>query len=291
MSCGKIAVFYIAVAMQLLHFSILFIIGMFLMGVGLASDYALKLNGDFVQGGLVFGQLESKAKITINDRKVRVSKDGEFIIGFGRDYPKQAVLTIDYINGQSIEHELKISQREYKVQRIDGLPNAQVNPDKQTLVRIKQELARIRKARELDDDRLDFKQGFIWPTKGPITGVYGSQRILNGEPRQPHYGIDVAAPIGTPVIAPASGIVTYTENMYFSGWTMVLDHGYNLSSSFLHLDKILVQVGDRIDQGEIIALVGASGRVTGPHLDWRMNWHAQRIDPGLLMQNQKNSKN
>ena len=277
--------------MQLHYSSLLFVIGMFLSGIVFAPDHALKLSGDFVQGGLVFGQLKSKAKITINDRKVRISKDGEFIIGFGRDYPKQAILTIDYINGQSIEHELKISQREYKVQRIDGLPNAQVNPDKQTLVRIKQEQARIRKARELDDDRLDFKQGFIWPTKGPVTGVYGSQRILNGEPRQPHYGIDVAAPIGTPVIAPASGIVTYTENMYFSGWTLVLDHGYNLSSSFLHLDKILVQVGDHIDQGEIIALVGASGRVTGPHLDWRMNWHTQRLDPGLLMQNQINSKN
>lgn len=277
--------------MHLLNSSFLIVIGTFLAGVGFASDYTLKLNGNFIQGGLVFGQLESKANITINDRNVRVSENGEFIIGFGRDYPKQAILLIDYINGQSIQHELQISQREYKVQRIDGLPNAQVNPDKETLIRIQQEQASIRKAREFDDDRLDFKQGFIWPTKGPITGVYGSQRILNGEPRQPHYGIDVAAPIGTPVIAPASGIVTYTENLYFSGWTLVLDHGYNLSSSFLHLDKILVQVGDRIAQGEIIALVGASGRVTGPHLDWRMNWHAQRIDPGLLMKNKKNSKN
>ena len=278
--------------MHLLYSSFLIVIGTLLAGVGFVSDHTLKLNGDFIQGGLVFGKLaSSKAKITINDHNIRVSENGEFIIGFGRDYPKQANLTIDYLNGQSIQHELQISQREYKVQRIDGLPNAQVNPDKETLVRIKQEQVSIRKARELDDDRLDFKQGFIWPTKGSITGVYGSQRILNGEPRQPHYGIDVAAPIGTPVIAPASGIVTYTENMYFSGWTLVLDHGYNLSSSFLHLDKILVQVGDRIAQGEIIALVGASGRVTGPHLDWRMNWHTQRIDPGLLMKDQKNSKN
>ncbi|MEJ2115346.1 MAG: M23 family metallopeptidase [Gammaproteobacteria bacterium] len=131
---------------------------------------------------------------------------------------------------------------------------------------------------------MDFKAGFIWPVKGPITGVFGSQRILNGEPRQPHYGIDVASPAGTTVVSPAAGVVTYADDMYFSGGTLVLDHGHNLSSSFLHLKKILVQVGDRVEQGENIALVGSTGRVTGAHLDWRMNWHEQRIDPGLLME-------
>ncbi len=256
----------------------------------MAADNTFKLNGDFIQGGLVYGQVTPGAKVIVNDYEVRVSKSGDFIIGFGRDYPSRAILKFIYSNGSSKQHELKIAQREYKIQRIDGLPNAQVNPDADTLVRIKQEQREIRLARNMDEGRLDFKQKFIWPTKGPITGVYGSQRILNGQPRQPHYGIDVAAPVGTSVVAPAAGVVSYVDDMYFSGWTVVLDHGHRLSSSFLHLDKVLVQVGDRVQQGETIALVGATGRVTGAHLDWRMNWHTQRIDPGLLVENEDNSK-
>ena len=248
-----------------------------------AIDYVLNLNGDFTQGGLVFGQVAPGSKVIINDQAIRVSDSGDFVIGFGRDYPEQATIKVKFKDGSSRQQILNILQRKYKIQRIDGLPNEQVNPGQETMARIKQEQANIRKARDLDNDRLDFKQGFIWPVKGPITGVYGSQRILNGKPRQPHYGIDVAAPTGTAVVAPAPGIVTYAENMFFSGWTLVLDHGHNLSSSFLHLDKILTQVGEYVEQGETIALVGATGRVTGAHLDWRMNWYSQRIDPGLLM--------
>lgn len=249
----------------------------------LAAESFPDLKGDFIQGGLVHGKVAPGAKIQLNDLQVRVSANGEFVIGFGRDYPANAVLTVSTIDGNVQSHKLQITQRKYKIQHIDGLPNAQVNPDEQTLVRIKQESKSILQARTLDEDRMDFKAGYIWPTKGPITGVFGSQRILNGEPRQPHYGIDIAAPVGTVVVAPAAGVVSYADNMYFSGGTLVLDHGHRLSSSFLHLEKILVQVGDRVEQGEKIALVGATGRVTGAHLDWRMNWHDQRIDPGLLM--------
>jgi len=248
-----------------------------------AGEELPKLSGNFVQGGLVFGQVARGASVKINDHLVRVSDNGEFIIGFGRDYPATATLIIVNQDGSESEHSLQIEQRKYNIQRIDGLPKAQVNPDEKTLERIKQENKSIAQARSLDEERMDFSNGFIWPAKGPITGVFGSQRILNGEPRQPHYGIDIAAPTGTPVLAPAAGIVTYTSDMYFSGGTLVLDHGHRLSSSFLHLDKILVKVGDEIEQGEKIALVGATGRVTGAHLDWRMNWYGQRIDPGLLM--------
>lgn len=248
-----------------------------------ASEFDPQLQGDFIQGGLVHGKVTPNSTLKINGHMVRVSKNGEFIIGFGRDYPARSILIIVTPGGVEYEHAIQIAQREYKIQRIDGLPKAQVNPDKQALLRIKQESKQISKARSLDEDRMDFKAGFIWPTKGPISGVFGSQRILNGEPRQPHYGIDVVAPVGTKVVAPAAGVVTYVDDMYFSGGTLVLDHGHNLSSSFLHLEKILVQVGDYVQQGEKIALVGATGRVTGAHLDWRMNWHAQRIDPGLLM--------
>jgi len=249
----------------------------------LALDESLKLNGDFTQGGLVRGAVIPGNKVILDGRSVRVSDDGEFIIGFGRDYPRETVLTIISIEGNKSEYVLQIAQREYKIQRINGLPKAQVNPNEEILKRIKLESADIRKARNVDDARTDFDTIFKWPVKGPVTGVYGSQRILNGEPRQPHYGLDVAAPVGTAVFAPASGVVTYAASMYFSGGTLVLDHGHNLSSSFLHLEKILVQVGDKVEQGDKIALVGATGRVTGPHLDWRMNWREQRIDPGLLV--------
>lgn len=248
-----------------------------------AGEYDPQLQGDFIQGGLVQGKVAPDSRLKINDHTVRVSVNGEFIIGFGRDYPVKSVLTVITPSGVEHEHAIHVSQREYKIQRIDGLPKAQVNPDQQALQRISQESKQISKARRLDEDRMDFKAGFIWPTKGLISGVFGSQRILNGEPRQPHYGIDVVAPVGTPVVAPAAGVVSFADDMYFSGGTLVLDHGHRLSSSFLHLEKILVQVGDRVEQGEKIALVGATGRVTGAHLDWRMNWHGQRIDPGLLM--------
>jgi len=269
--------------MYLLLQSILFVLVSLTASSLCAEDSFLQLQGDLIQGGLVFGKAAPGSTISINNHTVRVSATGEFVIGFGRDYPTSAVLTVTSEKGSEQKHVLKIAQREYKIQRIDGLPNAQVNPDEKALIRIKQESKAIKKSRSLDDDRIDFNAGFIWPTKGPITGVYGSQRILNGEPRQPHYGIDVAAPVGTAVVAPAAGVVSYAEDMYFSGGTLVLDHGHNLSSSFLHLEKILVHVGERVAQGDIIALVGATGRVTGAHLDWRMNWHEQRIDPGLLM--------
>lgn len=255
-----------------------------------ADNGLLELSGDFVQGGLVFGQVDPGTSVKINGHSVRVAENGKFLLGFGRDYPETAILYTINQQGIKQQQKLQIAKREYKIQRINGLPDAQVNPKQETLERIKQERKSITQARSLDDDRMDFTTGFIWPVKGLITGVFGSQRILNGKARQPHYGIDVAAPTGTPVMAPAAGIVTYTGDMYFSGGTLVLDHGHNLSSSFLHLDKILVKVGDRIKQGEKIALVGATGRVTGAHLDWRMNWHRQRIDPGLLMHEPSESK-
>ncbi len=269
--------------MRLLHLFILILCVYFISHSLYAGDDTLELSGNFIQGGLVVGKVISGSRVKINDHMVRISEDGEFVIGFGRDYPASSTLTVLELDGSERHHALKIVQREYKIQHIDGLPKAQVSPDEKTLVRIKQENKKISQARRMDEARMDFKTEFIWPCKGPITGVFGSQRILNGEPRQPHYGIDVAAPVGTPVVAPAAGVVSYVGDMYFSGGTLVLDHGHRLSSSFLHLEEVLVQLGQRVEQGEKIALVGATGRVTGAHLDWRMNWHGQRIDPGLLM--------
>ncbi len=266
----------------------MFAIYSFLLSPILYADEGLiSLQGNFIQGGLVFGQVKPGAVVRIDTRTVRVSKNGDFIIGFGRNHPAISLLTIDAGSAEKFVHKIKIEVREYDVQHIAGLPDKKVNPDPEILERIRNEAAAIAKARSRDDSRLDFKDKFIWPVKGPITGVYGSERILNGEPRQPHYGIDIAAPTGTKVLAPAAGIVTYiNKEMYFSGGTLVLDHGHNLSSSFLHLHKIHVKLGDRIQQGQMFAEVGATGRATGPHLDWRMNWKQQRIDPSLLINQQ-----
>ena len=255
-----------------------------LFATAFAGSDQISLTGDFIQGGLVYGNVAPDSKVIINNHGIRVSTEGEFIIGFGRDYPAETILTIQSRDGSEYFHKIKIAAREYSIQSIDGLPDKKVTPDPEALQRIQRESKEIARARSFDDDRMDFDTNYIWPAKGPISGVYGSQRILNGQARRPHYGIDIVAPIGSSVIAPAAGVVTYVnDDMYFSGGTLVLDHGHNLTSSFLHLHRIFVKVGDRVEQGQEIAQVGATGRVTGPHLDWRMNWHQQRLDPGLLM--------
>lgn len=175
-----------------------------------------------------------------------------------------------------------MKKRRYRIQRVDGLPPKTVTPSAKYLERIRLEAKKIRLARQRNDMRTDFLSGFVWPVIGPISGVYGSQRILNGQPRQPHFGVDIAMPVGTPVVSPAPGVVSFVHNMYFSGKTLVVDHGHGLSSSFLHLKRILVKVGQHVVKGQRIAEVGASGRATGAHLDWRMNWFQHRIDPQLL---------
>jgi murein DD-endopeptidase MepM/ murein hydrolase activator NlpD len=170
------------------------------------------------------------------------------------------------------------------VQRIDGLPPRQVTPPQEVLDRIRVENIEIGKARANDTPQAWFAGGFVWPAIGPISGVYGSQRILNGKPRQPHYGVDVAMPTGTPVRAPAPGRVTLAENdLYFTGGTVILDHGHGVTSAFLHMSKVHVQVGDVLGQGDLLGEIGATGRVTGAHLDWRVNWFKVRIDPELVV--------
>ncbi|MCB1751307.1 MAG: M23 family metallopeptidase [Gammaproteobacteria bacterium] len=271
---------------------------LFLLFVAVTATPAgarLSLSGPLVQGGLVTGKSDSGVKVTIDGAPVRVSEEGYFLIGFDRDHGAVSQVKVVYPDGRIESRTLKIKKRDYDIQRIDGLPKRKVTPEKIDYERIRRETEAIKQARKQDDPRTDFLQGWIWPVEGPISGVYGSQRVLNGKPRRPHYGVDIAAPVGTPVKAPADGIVTLVHpDMFYSGATLVLDHGHKLSSSFLHLNRTLVKAGDRIHKGDIIAEVGATGRVTGAHLDWRMNLRNARIDPQLLvgaMPAQKSDRN
>ena len=250
-----------------------------------AADTGVRLDGPRIQGGLLRGQVPPGSAVEFEGEAVRVSKDGWFLVGFGRDAPPKAELVVVFPDGRRERQELTVERREYAIQRIDGLPPGKVTPrSDEDLARIMAEIRMTKRARAIDAPRTDFLSGFRWPIKGRISGVYGSQRILNGEPRRPHFGIDIAAPTGTRVAAPADGVVTLVHpDMFFSGGTMIVDHGHGLSSAFLHLSRILVEKGQRVAQGETIAEVGSTGRSTGPHLDWRMNLFGRRIDPALLV--------
>jgi len=241
------------------------------------------IDGTWQQGALIKGRVEPGTLLSFLNRDVRVSAKGEFVIGLGRDAKALAVLTSS-LNGIETRHEYAVESREYRIQRVDGVPSKTVNPNKAQVDRSRAEGKLVWAARQRDEARTDFLVDFQWPLLGPITGVYGSQRVYNGEPRRPHFGVDVAAPTGTRVRAPAPGLVTLVhDNMFFSGGTLMVDHGHGLSSAFIHLSKILVEPGQEVVQGQEIAEVGATGRVTGPHLDWRMSWFDQRIDPQLLV--------
>ncbi len=261
------------------------------LGVGLLGFYvppvfseAMSFEGQMIQGGLLQGKVAKGATVKVDGKKVRVSPEGFFLVGFGRDAAKEVEVAVIDHNGKVDKKVLSVERRTYKIQRVDGLPPRKVNPKKRDVARIQADVRLAKEARTLDDPRTDFLGGFIWPTIGRISGVYGSQRVLNGEPRRPHFGIDIAVPTGTPVVAPADGVITLVHNdMFFSGGTMFLDHGHGLSSAFLHLHKILVKKGEHVKKGDVIAEVGATGRVTGPHLDWRINLFQQRLDPQLLV--------
>ena len=243
-----------------------------------------ELKGDFVQGGLVFGKTDPDTKIILNDRLVTVTPDGRFVIGFGRDAPETAVFQSVAADGKRLVRTLKIEKRKYRIQRIDGLPPKMVSPSPAALLRIKAEGKVIRDARAVFTPVAHFAGGFIWPAKGRISGVYGSQRILNGEPRRPHLGIDIAAPAGTPVIAAAPGRITLANtDMYFTGGTVIIDHGHGLSTVYSHLSAVSARLGQMVKQGELIGKIGSTGRSTGPHLDWRVNWFQERLDPALLV--------
>ncbi|MCL4409770.1 MAG: M23 family metallopeptidase [Gammaproteobacteria bacterium] len=243
-----------------------------------------ELRGQFVQGGMVVGQTDAGNQVTINGQPLKVSADGLFVFGIGRDDVEPIVLAVATKAGKRWRQTFTIGTRKFDIQRVDGLPQQTVTPDPDTQARIAEDNRKIGAARSQVSARTDFNTDWIWPAEGRITGVYGSQRILNGEPRAPHWGLDIANVTGTPVYAPAAGVVRLAEpDLVLSGGTIIVDHGHDIFSSFLHLHAIHVNVGDEIQPGDLIGEIGATGRATGPHLDWRMNWGSVRIDPELLL--------
>jgi murein DD-endopeptidase MepM/ murein hydrolase activator NlpD len=244
----------------------------------------LQLKGEMTQGSLIRGQVPVGHQVWLNDIPLKISTDGYFAFGFGRDAKSTQQIKWSDDKGELHIKLLKLQVRIYDIQKIEGIPSQYVSPPKEVSERIKRDNQLVAIARTLNDDRSDFYQDFIWPAAGPISGVYGSQRVFNGTPKRPHFGVDVASPTGSPVHAPADGIVTlFVADMYYSGGTMIIDHGHGVSSTFLHLSKGHVAAGTSVKQGDLVAEIGATGRATGAHLDWRINWFKERLDPALLV--------
>ncbi len=242
------------------------------------------LGGAVEQGALVRGQAPPGAAVALDGKYIRVAPDGQFIFGLSRDALAHASLAVVYPDGHTETRDLTVAPRQYEIQRINNLPPQMVTPDPAVMERIKREREEIITARATESDQLFFEVGFEWPVTGPISGVYGSQRILNGEPRAPHLGVDVAAPIGTPIRAAASGTVSLAEHdLYFTGGTVIVDHGYGLSTIYQHLSRLDVATGAKVEQGQVIGAVGATGRVTGPHLHWGVNWYGIALDPQRIV--------
>ena len=253
-------------------------------GASPASAAGINLEGIAIQGSLMIGRVEVGAKLWLDDVPVPVAKNGEFLLGFGRDAGRQARIKVTFADGRTASRLLRIEQREFKIERIDGLEPKKVTPSPEDLKRIRAEKALINEARARFTEKSYFRSGFIWPVQGRVSGVYGSQRVLNGEARAPHLGVDIAAPKGSLVVAAADGVVSLAYNgMFFSGNVMVIDHGLGLGSIYAHLERLLVKEGQRVEQGQPIATVGATGRVTGPHLHWGINLFRVGLDPALLV--------
>lgn len=236
------------------------------------------------QGALVFGKVPAGSTVRYGDRTLRATGYGTVVFGVGRD--AQGPLTVEVVHpdGHRTSATIAVTLRDWPVEHVSGLPPKTVNPPPATAERIRREQALVTAARERDDDRADFAQTFVWPLQGRISGRFGNARVYNSQPGSGHSGMDIAAPAGTPVKAPAAGVVTFAApDLYLTGGTVLLDHGFGVSSNFLHLSRLDVAVGDRVEQGQVIGAVGATGRATGPHLHWGMNWFDVRVDPLLVL--------
>jgi murein DD-endopeptidase MepM/ murein hydrolase activator NlpD len=244
----------------------------------------VQLTGEIKQGGLIVGKTSPTNKVYFNDRLLKVSNAGDFVFGFGRDDVEAHILKVVEPNGETEQRTLTPTKREYKIQRVNGIAKKIMDPDPKAVARAKEDSKQVKAARKTDSELVEFAGGFIPPIKGVVTGVYGSQRVYNGVPKTPHFGLDYAGKKGDPVKAPATGVVVLNvPDMFYSGGTMIIDHGHGINSTFLHLSDSYVKVGEKVEQGQVVAAVGSTGRSTGPHLDWRVNWFDMRLDPALAL--------
>ena len=253
--------------------------------VGQLVDQRVVFPASVSQGALVIGKVPAGSQVRHGGRTLRVSNYGTVVFGVGRDEAGPLQVRVRLADGREEAHAIAVARRDWPVERVNGVPPKTVNPPPAIAERIKREQAQVTAARTRDDERTDFAQSFIWPVQGRISGRFGNARVYNGQPGAGHSGMDIAAANGTPVKAPAAGVVTFANpDLYLTGGTLLLDHGFGISSNFLHLSRIDVKVGDRIEQGQVIGAVGATGRATGPHLHWGMNWFDVRIDPLLVLE-------
>lgn len=260
----------------------LFTILLFLSGRVAAES--LSLQGPIEQGGIVTGTVERGAKVTLDGRELALSQSGRFVFGLDRDAKSQATLTIVYPDGQESTQVLPVAKRDWIIERVDGLPQNTVTPDPETVKRIRTEGGMIVAARNRTEPLPFYETGFLLPAEGRISGVFGSQRILNGQPRSPHSGLDIAAPIGTPIRATADGVVSLVhDGMVLTGKTIMIDHGFGLDSVYIHMNAIHVEEGQRVQQGDVIGEIGMTGRTNGPHLHFGISWYGAKLDPQTVL--------
>jgi len=243
------------------------------------SKERLVIKGAMEQGSLALGYADPKATVKIDGQAVRLSPDGVFAFGFAFDQTRPSLVEVSWSDGTVESQSYTPTVRQYEIQRVNGLPQNTVTPPPEVLERIKREAGEIYVARQRDMPGSDFLSGFDWPAPGIESGVFGSQRIDNGVPMAPHFGVDMAAPTGTPIRAPADGTVSLSADHYLNGGFTLIDHGQGVSTSYLHQSKRLVKDGDVVKRGQLIGEIGQTGRATGPHLHWAMNWFEVKLDP------------
>jgi len=249
-----------------------------------AAQVPLALDGTLMQGALVIGRSVPGATATLDGQPLKVDAAGAFALGFAHDAKRDWTLVVKAPDGKSVSRALAVAPRQYKVQRIDGIDQKYVEPPPEVMKRLEEEYFLVRKARAATSDQPFWRTGFIWPAAGRVSGVYGSYRVVNGKPLRPHFGVDVAAPTGTPIHAAAAGTVTLAhDDLYFSGRTVIVDHGLGVSTVYIHMNELKVATGDRVTQGQVIGTIGTSGRSTGPHLHWGLNLGQDYLDPATVV--------
>lgn len=277
--------FYVGFLMKFLTTILLLLVGSM---PAVSVDYSeLALSGSIAQGGLVHGTVEPGTKLLLDGKVVKVGREGEFVFGFGRDAAPTASLVVIKRDGTRKEQRLEVEQRTFAIERVEGLPPKTVTPPPEWKERRRVETGRVGKARSYSTDDIFWTQGFNKPAEGRFSGFYGSQRILNGKPRSPHYGLDIAGPVGRPIMAPAGGTVRLADaNFLLEGGIVIIDHGHGVTSTLFHMNSVEVSEGQVVKQGDLIGTIGAKGRANGPHVDWRVNWGKVRLDPLLLIEEQ-----